>query len=547
MANDAFALRFRVDELNRKLSGAKINKINQPNNGEIIMLLYASGKSEKLIVSANANLGRVAFTDLVKENPKDAPSFCMLLRKHLTGGTILSVEQVENERIVKFTITCQNDFLESENKVLYAEIMGKYSNIVLTANGVVLGAIHQAGIEEARDRPVLSGIEYTLPKAQDKLPYDEIDFSLFTDGVDLASFLFNSVKGISYRTAQEIAYRYSLYGKPLKQTLRDFYSTPANPCVLIENGKPTEAFPFPYLSVSGEYEYFDDFLSAEKYLYDYKDDFKSFGEKYNSLFSVLSSHIKKVEKRLQIISDKKNDCADMELDKIKGELLTANFYRIENGQKYVILENYYDDYKPLKITLDENLTVNKNAQRYYRKYNKQKRTLAAVEPQEKEAKDEYEYLLSVVDELKIATTPDDLASIKEELVKTGLIVVTDKKKQKEKPSAPLTFDIDGFTFKVGKNNVQNDELVKTAKGNDVWLHAKTYRSAHGVFVCNGSEVPIETIVKGAKIIARRSTGKAGTKVDVDYTLCRYVKKPTGAKPGFVTYTNFKTVTVNPTE
>ena len=547
MANDAFALKYRVGELNFKLVGAKINKINQPDNGEIILILYANGKSERLIISSDANTGRIAFTDLQKENPKDAPSFCMLLRKHLVGGTILSVEQLKDERIVRITVRCRNDFLEDEDKVLYAEIMGKYSNIILTANGFILGAIHQAGIEEARDRPVFAGIKYTLPKTQDKVSYDELDERAFNACPDKTSFLFGSIKGISYQTANEIAYRYENGGKSIKQTLDDFYSLPANPCVLTENGVPKEVFPFPYLSVNGHYEYFDSVTEADKFLFDYKDNLKSYTEKLNSLSSVVNSHVKKIEKRLQIIANKINDCADMESDRIKGELITVNLYKIKDGQKFIEAENYYDGGKLIKIPLDENLSASKNAQRYYSRYNKQKRTLVAVNSQKAEAEKEYDYLKSVSDELKSASTADDLSAIKEELVSVGLISSEKKKKQKEKPSDCLSFDIDGFTFKVGRNNVQNDELVKKSKGNDVWLHAKNYRSAHGVFVYAGKEIPVETIVKGAKIIAQRSTGKNATKVDVDYTPVRYVKKPTGANPGFVVYTDFKTVTVNPNE
>lgn len=549
VANDAFTIKYQAQALNSLLSGGKINKIMQPNSHEVILNVYANGKTKKVVISTNASLCRIAFTDISKENPLDAPSFCMLLRKHLTGGTITNILSIKDERIIKIDIENKNDFSEQVNKTLYVELMGKYSNVILTFQNKILGALHQASLEEASKRPILSGLAYTQPIAQDKLSITDLTqlTNLPKDLDNLTNYLLERVKGISYNTAQELAYRHvnNFYNTDdISTTAKCFDNENCNPCVLTLNNKIIEVLPFKYHSLIGEYQYFDNIIEASQYFYDNKDRHRIIEEKRNALLSCVKSVEKRLKKKLQIIVDKQNDCADLENDKIKGELLLTYSYMLKDGIDSCILDNYYDA-TTIKINLNENLTIKQNAQNFYNRYNKKKRTLQAVEPQKVETDSEIDYISSIYTEINCADCEDDLRIIAEELVSIGFLKKHSNKYQtKNKKSEITKLDIDGFNFIIGKNNIQNDEIVKNAKPNDIWLHTKNYHSAHGLFIYQGTDIPIEVLTKGAKLVAERSSGKNASKVEVDYTKSKYVKKPKGSKPGFVTYTNFKTIIIN---
>jgi len=557
MPQDAFTLRVVSKELNDRLKGAKINKITMPCADLINMVVFTGVKTEKLVISASVSSARVSLNDGDGENPLTAFNFCMLLRKHLLGGEIVSVSQVDYERIIAITIT-NEEFFGKKEYILYAEVMGKYSNAVLTENGVILGAVKQAGIDSAT-RPIMTGLKYTFPAKQDKIsPYSNgfIDYITAFNGGDLASYLFNGVSGFAYSTATELCVRF--FGKTTVETvskdrLTDFAnyiittvnSPKTTPTVKVDGNTVIDFFAFDYSTVAGESKTFDSVLSAQSYFYSVKESSAKLKMQENKLLQSLNAYEKKLKKRLLVIEEKERDCANIEDLKIKGELLIAYAYKIPVGVSEVVLENYYNDNKPIKITLDKTLKPTANAEKYFKRYAKQKRTLDAVLPQKEEVLLELNYLNSVLEEIKLCENSEEYSFIERELIESGIIKKELPKKNKREKESNREYNIDGFTVFVGRNNAENDRLVKDARGKDIWFHAKKYHSSHAIVCIREKPITQKVIYAVAEIVAYYSAGRGGTKIEVDYTEKRFVKKPPKAKSGFVIYTDFKSVTVNP--
>lgn len=538
MPQDAFTLRLNAIELNSALKGGKINKINQPEREEVTFLIYTGSSLVKLALNVNASDCGAYFTEANKENPAVAPNFCMLLRKHLLNAEIKEVSLVGFERILAFRFFCVSDFSSTE-KVLYAEIMGKYSNLVLTENGVILGALKTTTVGENCKRLIFSGAKYALPEAQDKVDPTDYPalFELLKEAPrgDLAQFLFQRVRGIAPVTAENIVKWYGggIFAKHVYDYL---FSNEITACVTehdflarYEEG----ATLFPSLS------------AAQAYFYGKRQREKSFSALRRKLQSAVNGAIKKQEKRLTQITEKKNECRDTELNKIKGELITANLWKIEKGSRGCELENFYDG-TTLKITLDPMRTPSENAQNYFKKYRKQKRTLEALAPQEEETKKELDYLASLSAAADFAGNGEDLRALEEELLLAGLLKAQPQRRKKEESVPFRTYEKEGFKILAGRNNVENDKLVRSSRPDDIWLHAKAYHSCHVVIKTEGKKVPDSVLLYAAGICAKYSNGK-GDKVAVDYCEIKFVKKPPKSKPGFVIYTDFKTVLVSPVE
>ena len=561
MPQDAITLRKTAQELNNIISGAKINKINQPSADEIILSLYCKNGAVKLCVCANAVGARVGFTTLEKKNPATPSGFCMLLRKHLLNVTIKSVELLLCERIIKITFDGKNEFLEPVEKQMYCEIMGKYSNVIFCENEIICGTLKTSILEIGKERALLAGVKYALPKSQGKCDIEDKSKALeilsnFSSG-DLGQFIFNSFQGFSSATANEIVFR--LFGKTIFEEnitltneiytqICDFVNaTVENPNVVSSNDKLIDFYFCDYKSVSGNKLYFDTLLQAETYYFDTKQSAREFLELKNKLTSTVKAKLKKEQKKLQIIQEKELACADAENLRQLGELIISNIYKIKRGDRVVRVDNYYDENKPLDILLDEQLSPNANAQKYFKKYNKLKNTLKAIIPQKEQAEFECEYLQSVLAELEIAFTLSDLSAIEDELKQTGVIKVDQKIKvsKKQEKIEYRIFEYNGYTIYAGKNNIQNDKLTFSARPSDLWLHTKDYHSAHVIIPCGSSHIPDEILQLAAEICAYYSEAKNGDKVPVDYTQRKYVKKPPKSKYGAVIYTDFKTVYVTP--
>lgn len=549
MPQDAFNLRHNARELDGLLRGGKINRVVQPNKDEFLLYIYTGRSLLKLIVCTNASFARMCLTTAEKEPPAAAPNFCMLLRKHLLGAEILSVSQLGFERIIAMTLHCVSDFTQTD-RVLYVELMGKYSNAVLTENGVILGALKTTSLEENTRRVLFPGAKYTLPPPQQKTsPEDEAALAAAVTGIDAAPnkarFLFDRVSGLAYPTAAQILQEYERgHSTTLAQFIREYiFEGSPSPCLLKRDGMPAD---FAAKPLDGS-EPKESLQAAQDELYRFLDEKKAFEEKKRRLTNIAANLKKKQEKKLAQIYEKLKESEGAEACRRKGELITANIYRLEKGMSECTVQNYYEEGCPdTKIPLDKTLTPAQNAQKYYRRYAKLKRTVDALMPRKQAEEEELEYTESVLSSLRRAEEMADLTDIEEELAGMGLLKPTTAKKGKKPAEVPFRrFEKDGFTILAGRNNVQNDRLLKSAAPHDIWLHTQKYHSSHVLIVTEGRKVPDEVLEYAARICARYSDGKDGNKIPVDYCERRRVKKPPKAKAGFVIYADYRTILVDP--
>ena len=553
MPQDAFHIRRLSQELHTSLRGGKINRVSQVNKDELTFIIYTGKKTEKLIISANATGARVCISDYEKEPLAVAPNFCMLLRKHLQGAEILSIAQRDCERIIEITLHCTSDFSECD-RVLVCELMGKYSNILLTEKGVLLGALKTTALMDDNHRVLLAGAKYEYPKPQDKLSplnasaidecYQEFLALQPTATIEeRAFFLFEKVAGFALSTARETVKRQTQSSLSMGAFVRDFFQN--EPC----NPRLTEKdfFAFP---VDGATP-MPSLCSAQDAYFSTRENKKSFDDKKRRLESGVRAFKKKAQKRLQDISERLLDAEKADENRIKGELLTANLYRLEKGANSVELENWYDERGgTIKIALDPTLSPSKNAQRYFKIYNKQKRAKDVLSPMQTAEEKEIDYADSVFSAITLAETDEDLKEIETELLLAGLIHAPQKKipnKKKETEIPFRTFTFDGFTIYAGRNNLQNDRLLRFASPDDIWLHTQKYHSSHVIIAVEGRHVCDEVIVRAAEICAWYSDGRDGDKIPVDYCKRKFVKKPSKSKAGFVVYTDYKTLLVRPTK
>lgn len=558
MPQDAYTLRYLCQELNSIFSGGKINRIIQPNNDELVLTVYTGKRTEKLLISVNPAQPRMGIIHEEKESPLTAPNFCMLMRKHLQSATIDKISLVGFDRIVCIDVTASAEFFDAVKKQVYVELMGRYSNVILTENGKVLGGNRGINMFDNGVRPLIVNHPYVFPQVNDKrLPTDEslIEYFSSYEGEDFAEYLCSGIQGLALSTAKDAIDEYSNINNKDFETkdAKDFflhlneylYSKEKNPCVVVENGRIKDVLVHPYKHVFGELKFFDNLYQAEEFYFTEREKEKRYNTKKERLLAIINTATKKAKKRLTSIVAKEKEALCAEDNRIKGELLLANIYRIQGGENKVVLDNYYDGTK-VEIALDERLSVSKNAEQYYKKYNKQKRTLTAIKPQKEQAESELNYLTSVFEEINLCESIEELIFVQKELESSNLIK-EQKASTRKKPDESLfrTYEIHGFKVKMGRNNTENDKLTFTAKANDLWLHAKDYHSTHAIIYTEGKSVPESVLVIVAEITAYYSKGRAGGKTEIVYTEKKNVKKPTKSKPGFVTYENFKSLFVLP--
>lgn len=554
MPQDAFTLRYLCEELNSIFVGGKVNRIVEPNGDEVILTIYTTEKmTEKLLLSVNPASPRMGVTTIERDSPLTAPNFCMLLRKHLLSSTVEKIELVGFDRIVKIDFISSAEFFDAVKKTLYVELMGRYSNIILTENGKILGGNRGINMFDNGVRPLIVGRPYVYPPVGDKKVPSDRDLIEIFDNSDLPVFekIIKFVQGVALSTAKEIEKEFNekfnnaFSGENLFIYLNEFlYNKQKNPCVILENGTVKDVCVFPYKLVQGEIKLFEKLSLAEEFYFDKKDKQKRFNAKKERFQNLTSTAIKKVKKRLTAITAKEKDASTAEDNRIKGELILSNIYRIKQGETECELLNYYDG-NMVKITLDSRLSVSKNAENYYKKYNKQKRTLEALKPQKEQTEKELNYFLSVLDEIALAEDMDELLVIGEELENAGLVIkqpVTNKKNKKQ--TFCHEYDVFGFKVRAGRNNTENDKLTFTSKPDDVWVHAKDYHSSHVVIESLGRSVPEKVLVIASEICAYFSKGRETGKTEIVYTQKKNVKKPSKSKPGFCVYDNFKSIVVN---
>lgn len=544
MPQDAFTIKFVAKELSALLVGGKISKITQQGKDLVTFIIYTRKGSVKLEICLSATGCRINLTEDELPSPKVAPGFCMLLRKHLQNAQIANLYQIDGERIVVIDFDCTSEF-ELKKMSLYIEIMGKYSNAVLTENGIIVGALKTTAIGENTRRVLFTGAKYTLPEPQDKCsPRDMAQITQIFENAqgDRTRLIADKISGVSYSTALEIT---SLYGETptAKQIFGYLNDENVSPCVTFADGKPSD---FKVRSSLPEKKGYNSVLEAQTAYYAAINAKKRFDDKARKLNSALLSAIKKHEKRLKLSEEKLLECRDAETLKLKGELITANIYLIKRGTDGFEAVNYYDEKgETVKIALDKILSPAENAQKYYKKYNKLKRTAVAVTEQKRETEEKLDYLSSLSSHIRLAESLCDLEEIEEEL-KEAELIPTVKEKKKTVQSAPYrAYMCGGMKILAGRSNVQNDRLLKSISGNDLWLHTQGYHSSHVAVITGGKPVPDGVLLSAAEICAYYSDGREGTKIPVDYTLRANVKKPPKANAGFVIYSDYRTVLVTP--
>ncbi len=557
MPQDAFHIRRLSKELNGFLVGGKINRISQVSKDELTFIIYTGKTTVKLIVSANASTARVCLSLTEKEPLAVAPNFCMLLRKHLQNAEIVSVKQYGFERIVEITLHCTTDFSECD-RVLVCELMGKYSNVVLVEKGIVLGALKTTSLIDENHRVLLAGAKYAYPAPQDKLsPFDGAGMrsrlenfeKMYPEGYEtetLAKFLFENVAGLALPTAREIVTRAKAAERPLHLFTGEFCENePCSAHIKRADGAIADFFAFEI----DDGEKAPSLCKAEDEYYTSRETKKGFEDKKRKLESAANTLRKKAAKRLQDTLERLREAEKADENRIKGELLTANLYRIEKGCSSVELENWYDERGgTLKIALDTTLTPSQNAQRYFKTYNKQKRAKEILTPMKSAEEAEISYADSVSAAIRSAETDEDLKEIETELIAAGLMRAPAKKiggKKKETEIPFREYEHGGMKIYLGRNNLQNDRLLKFAAAEDIWLHTQKYHSSHAIVVTEGRQVQDETVLFAAELCAYYSDGRDGDKIPVDYCKRKFVKKPSKSKAGFVVYTDYKTVLVTP--
>jgi len=573
MALDGAFLYAVKNELS-SLIGGRIDKIYQPSRDEIIIAIRSEGSTKKVLFSSGANSARVHLTETSPENPKTPPMFCMLMRKHLGGGKLLSIRQDGLERILYFDFECMNEIGDMVKVTVAIEIMGRCSNIILiSGEGRVIDAIRRVDAEMSRERMVLPGMTYTLPSKPEKISFlysekEEIREKLFSmHNNDLSKCLVSTFEGISPLFARECVDRSSGKDMTLEDldeltfdklcdyifTIREkLLSGKCDFTILIDEDNNLKDFCFTDIKQYGNLMTSKTFSTAGETLdkfYSERDNSNRLKQRSADMIKFLSNTSERISRKLALQKEELEDCNRKEEIKLKGDLINANIWRLEKGQKKVVLENYYDDNKEIEITLDERLSPAQNAQKYYSEYRKSVNAEIKLTELIEKGEKELIYIDSVLDSLMRSTTENEVLLLRQELAEQGYLRLKGGKQKPPKELPPMEFvSSDGFRILVGRNNKQNDKLtLKTAEKTDIWLHTKDIPGSHVIICTDGNEVTDETIVEAAVLAAYHSKGKNSAQVPVDYVEVRFVKKPAGSKPGMVIFTNNRTLYVKPDE
>ena len=564
MAFDGITIANIVTELNQTITGGKINKIAQPENDELIITIKNQRKQYRLFLSASASLPLIYLTETNKPSPLTAPNLCMLLRKHIGSGKIIAIEQPGMERIIRFTIEHLNELGDLCTKYLIVEIMGKHSNIIFcNEEDQIIDSIKHVSAHMSSVREVLPGRPYFIPETQSKLnPFvltEEIfQEKIFPRPVNVAKAIYTSITGISPLMAEEVCYRAGIDGgiptdgledvervhlaHTFLRMVDDIRDGHFEPNIIYKGKEPVEFACFP-LSQYQDYRavsYPSIFPVLETY-YAEKNIVTKMRQKTVDLRKIVQNALERNVKKYQLQQKQLKDTEKKEKYRVWGELLNTYGYEVEPGAKSMEALNYYTN-EMIQIPLDETMTPQENAKKYFDKYSKLKRTKEALDTLLQETGDEIKHLESIAASLDIASSEEDLVQIKEEMMEYGYVKRKNTGGKKVKvTSRPYHYiSSDGYDIYVGKNNFQNDELsFKFASGNDWWFHAKGQPGSHVIVKSKNEELPDRTFEEAGKLAAYYSKGRQAPKVEIDYTQKKNLRKPTGGKPGFVVYyTNY---------
>ena len=552
MAFDGITTKAVICELQQQLIGGKINKVFQPTKNEIVLSIY-NKVNYTLLLSANPDYCRLHLTTHTKPNPQNALNFCMLLRKYLIGGKIVEISNYDLERTVQIKLECYNELNDLVVRKLFIQIMSRQSNIILTnENNIIIDSLKHT--EECLPA---NPFEYVKISKKSFLELESKEqFIELVENQNLLNCLPNLFIGFSKSFVKAILEVLQINEESASTLdLSNIYDYIKS--IILNLGTDNisiQLFENDYVVMLKEDE--KNVNTTLDDIYFEKERKAAFLSSRNNLLHIVSSNLKKVYKKLENINKKLKECENMDTYRIYGELLTANLYKIRAHENLteITLENYYENNSLVTIPLDHRINVQKNIDKYFKKYNKLKNALFIVGEQKKEAEKELDYIESIVFSLENAKSVDDIVDVyaeisenimtKKEIYKKQKNKVS-KKQPKEKEIVLQSEKIDGFTVYVGKNNMQNDYLsIKFANKNDIWFHTQKIHGSH-VLLCNPEDVEVsnEVLMKCAKLAKENSKGKMSSNVPVDYCKAKYVRKSPGAKPGLVIYTNYKTIFV----
>ena len=563
MPMDGLTAGFAARELDRKLAGGRIDKISQPEKDTVIMVVRADGENRRLLLCASPNNARCHLTVSSFSNPLEPPVMCMMLRKQLLGGRILSVRQVAGDRVIHIDMDIIDELGDHVLRRLILEIMGRHSNLILTdGEGRIIEATRHVSQDMNRVRQILPGLTYEAPPPQDKMiperaNQQELYERLTAQGdVPLYKALSQSVMGLSTVTAKELAFRVLQPGEEKAVDLMEAASRltdlllklpeRADPCIVVDgDGNCTDVMPFPYFSVQqGTRKNCRSLSEAMEAFFGSRDQKDRLAQKSASMVRILKGQIERCEKKLALQEEELSGAAKMEEYRIMGDVINANLWQLKKGMQEVELDNFYDpEGGTIRIPLDTQLTPSQNAQRYFKKYQKARSAkITAAEQKEKTLK-ELDYLEGALLDVGKCVGESELEEIRQELARAGYVKKnTSRRQQRDLPkSKPYRYcSSDGIEIWVGKNAVQNERMTLAAKPGETWLHAKNMPGSH-VLIRTEDTVPESTLREAALLAAWYSKGQNSSTVPIDYTLRKYVKKPGGTPAGVVIYTNQHTV------
>ena len=568
MPLDAVCLQAVVAELAPQITGSRIEKIQQPARDQVVLLLRGN---RRLLLSAGGGQPRLHLTELPRDNPAQPPMFCMLLRKYLSGGIIESIQQAPLERVVTLTVSAADELGERSQFSLILEAVARRANLILAdKDGHIIDCLRRIDFEMNPDRQVLPGLFYHLPTPPDKVsPFTvtEEEFAALAaaagEGAPADQWLVRTVNGLSPLVARELTFRacgstdapvtghtaalWSAFAA-WRDTVNEKHFTPA---MLKRSGVPMD---FTYLPVqqyggAAEEETYTSFSRLLDDFYEKREQAERVKQKGQDLVKTASNGAARLRRKIAAQEQELAESKNRDKWRVYGELITANLYRMERGMSRLTAQNYYDpDCGDVDIPLDVRLSPQENAAKYFKKYTKAKTAEKYITAQLEKARVELTYLESVLQELTLAESEQDFNDIRAELTDGGYLRAKGRK-QPQRPSKPREFrSTAGLRILVGRNNRQNDRLTaKDAEKWDIWLHTQRIHGSHVILCTGGAQPDEQSIAEAASLAAYFSQAQNSTKVPVDFTQVKYVKKPAGSPPGFVNYTNYKTILADPSE
>lgn len=571
MALDAATLSLCAAELKSKLDGAKVDKIYEPTKDEVLFSMRTRTSTQKLFISARSGSARVCLTDESFENPASPPGFCMLLRKHFTGGRLVDVRVLSGERIVFFDFACTNEMGDSVINTLAAELMGRYSNIVLVnKDNKIIDALKRVDFDDSEIRQLLPGLMYTLPQKQDRIDFVNLSSlglvaALSQFQTPVADAMMKIVGGVGPVVCREIAYRAfgaeHILANELTETqkqnlvmafddVKADFTNGGIPCIASSKDGKLIEFSFTMLTQYGEINLTEEksFSQLLEHYYAQKDKAERLRQKSKELHKTVRnlyerSVRKQAARKEELLQSETSDNL-----RIYGELLNANLFALEKGVKNVTLLNWYDG-KEVTIPLDVRLTPSANAQKYFKEYKKKQTAANMLVKLLQQGEAEINYLETVLYEVEIAEGEIALGEIRQELKNGGYLKYYKMRDKKQKPSDFYRYtSSDGFLILVGRNNIQNEKLtLKTARGKDLWFHVKNAPGSHVVVMSEGADIPNNTKNEAASLAVIHSSQNTGVKVAVDYTEVKNIKKTNDLPTGMVIYDTYETAYITPDE